>query len=105
MRRRIRQKLNIRQQHLLHKIVVAAVVICFLWVLFAPGMGFFSLRKQSHKMKKLSKEIEELKDRNSTLQSEIDLLKTDLEHFEQVAREKYDLVEEDEVLYKLKKDK
>ncbi len=105
MKRRSRQKLSIRQQSLVQKIVIGGVIICFLWVLFAPGMGFFSWRKHTHEIEELSKKIEDLKEKNSVLQGEITRLKTDLEHFEQVARKKHDLVEKDEVLYKFKKDK
>ncbi len=105
MKRKSRQKLSIHQQHLLLKIVIAGVILCFLWVLFAPGMGFFSWRKHTHEIEELSEKIQDLKKKNSTLQDEITQLKTDLEHFERVARNKHDLVEKDEVLYKFEEDK
>jgi cell division protein FtsB len=51
--------------------------------------------------RELEREIEQIQIENSKLRSQINMLETDLKYIEKIAREKYGMVKDGEVIYKI----
>lgn len=75
----------------------------FLWLLFAPGTGVYSLLKTRNKASRLELETQELIKTNEELRAEIDRLNNDTEYLERIAREKYGLVKKNEQVFDFSK--
>ena len=87
------------QQNRLLKIILALVVVSFLWVFFAPGTGLYSLLKLRNHALDLEEQTRELTGVNETLRAEIDRLKNDPAYIEQIAREKYGMLKKNEQVF------
>jgi cell division protein FtsB len=78
---------------------VCLVIIALLWIIFAPHMGVYSLFRQRSKLAQLQVENVEIKEKNTFLQKEIERIQNDPEYFEKVARDKYGLLKENEMVF------
>ena len=103
MRRKPKKKLTQLQENRLLKITLALVIVSFLWLLFAPGTGVYSLLKLRNKASRLEVETRELSRANEELRAEIDRLKNDTEYLERIAREKYGLMKKNEQVFDFSK--
>ena len=103
MRRKPKKKLTPLQENRLLKITLGLVIASFLWLLFAPGTGVYSLLKLRNKASRLEVETQELIQANEELRAEIDRLKNDTEYLEQIAREKYGLIKKNEQVFDFSK--
>ncbi len=99
------QGLNKREKKLLRLVVFAVVLVCLLFILFAPGRGLVSLRNLKKEVQALDRDNKILHQRNVELAQEIELLKNDKDYLEQLAREKYGLLKKNEEVYNLGKSK
>lgn len=105
LRKKPKKKLTPLQENRLLKIVIALIIVSFVWILFAPGTGVYSLMKQRSKTVELEQQTEALKKTNERLQAEIDRLMHDEAYLEQVAREKYGLLKKNERVFDFSKPK
>ena len=99
LRNKPKKKLTPLQENRLLKIIIALVVLTFVWLLFAPGTGVYSLVKQRSRIAELERQTEALIKTNEELQAEIERLKHDQAYLEQVAREKYGLLKKNERVF------
>lgn len=102
-RKKPKKKLTPLQENRLLKIIIGLVIGAFLWLLFAPGTGVYSLMKQRRKIVELESETEVLLQTNEQLRAEIERLKHDDAYLEQVAREKYGLLKKNERVFDFSK--
>lgn len=94
-----------RQQKWFNRIMVALFLSIIAWLLFAPDMGLISLYQQKKKLKKVESERAALLEQNKKLQLEIELIKNDNAHLEQLARKEHNLMKKDEVVFDFSKEK
>ena len=70
-----------------------------LWFLFAPGSGVLRYHHLQQQIETLSQENKSLQEHNAVLRKEIDRLQHDETYLEQMARQKYGLLKENETVY------
>jgi cell division protein FtsB len=78
-------------------LVVAGLLI--LWVVFAPGRGYYHFRKMQREIDMLAAENSRLEARNLELSEDIRRLKSDEEYIEEIARQKHGLLKKNETVY------
>ena len=78
---------------------VCLVVIALLWVVFAPRMGVYSLLLQGSTITRLRMENKEIEEKNGALQKDIERIQNDPDYLEKVARDKYGLLRENEMVF------
>ncbi len=88
-----------RQENILLKVVIVLVILAFLWMLFAPNTGFFSLLRQRSELKSLQLETQELVEQNEEMREEIKRIEADTAYLEEIARRDYNLVKENEIIF------
>ena len=81
--------------------LLGSIVTLFflLWVLFAPGRGFFHYLKLQREISSLAEENARLEARNVELTADIKRLQSDNAYLEQVAREKHGLLKKNEMVF------
>ncbi|ADW19062.1 Septum formation initiator [Desulfobulbus propionicus DSM 2032] len=81
--------------------ILGAVVVFFslLWILFAPGRGFFHYRKLQQEIVTLTQENARLEAKNIELSEDIKRLQSDDTYLEEVARKKHGLLKKNETVY------
>jgi cell division protein FtsB len=99
MQKKPRTSLSPLQKKRLVIIGICLVFIAFLWIIFAPHMGIFSLIQQRSKLTRLEAENIEIKEKNNFLQKEIEQIKNDPKYFEKVARDKHGLLKDNEMVF------
>jgi cell division protein FtsB len=78
---------------------VCLMAIALLWIIFAPGMGVYSLLHQRSTITRLRAENKEIEEKNGSLRKEIEQIQNDPEYLEKVARDKYGLLKENEMVF------
>ncbi len=86
----------------IYLIIAFVVSLLFLLVLTFSDQGFYDHYVFKKKLNELQQTIDSLKKVNDSLSVEIELLKSNPEKIEQVAREKYGLIKPGEKIYKIK---
>jgi len=76
-----------------------AGIFLLLWLLFAPGRGYFHYRKLQKEIATLSQENSQLEAKNIELTEDIKRLKSDDAYLEEVARKKHGLLKKNETVY------
>jgi cell division protein FtsB len=99
VRRKPKKKLTPLQENRLLKIIILLICGSFIWLLFAPGTGLYSLVKLRSETARLEEQTRELVKTNEELRAEIERLKHDEAYLEQVAREKYGLLKKNERVF------
>jgi cell division protein FtsB len=92
----------------IHKIFISftgVALFLFFWVIILGERGLHDLIKMKKGRDILVEKNEKIDQENSLLYKRIVRLKEDPEFIENVAREELGMVGEDEIIYKLKKDK
>ncbi len=105
LRKKPKKKLTPRQENRLLKIIIILIIGAFVWLLFAPGTGVYSLIKLRSKTAELQQQTEALTQSNEELRAEIERLKHDQAYLEQVAREKYGLLKKNERVFDFSRSK
>jgi cell division protein FtsB len=90
------------ERRLIKRIVTIVVILGILWILFAPNRGLFHYRQLQHEIDSLARENILLEQRNKDLQKEVERLKSDEKYLEELARQKYGLLKENETVYEVK---
>ena len=95
-------KLTKSERRFVKRVVTVAIILGILWILFAPNRGLFHYHKLQKEIDSLAQENILLEQRNTELQKEIERLKTDDKFLEELARQKYGLLKENETVYEVK---
>ena len=90
------------ERRLVKRIILLVVAVSGLWLLFAPDWGLVHYRRLQGQIDSLTRENMDLEERNAVLQKEIDRLQNDDTYLEEVARQKYGLLKENETVYEVK---
>lgn len=90
------------ERRLVKRIILFVATVSVLWLLFAPDWGLFHYRRLQGQIDSLTRENMDLEERNVELQKEIDRLQNDDAYLEEVARQKYGLLKENETVYEVK---
>lgn len=88
-----------REKKTLWRIGLAIAVLTLLFILFAPGRGYFHYRNLKKQVTSLTTENNRLTSRNSELTKEIERLQKDEAYQEELARKKHGLLKDNEVVY------
>lgn len=89
------------QRQRLVKITVIMVIFALLWILFAPNSGIVSLVSRHKKLDHLEQENINIDKENAATHADIKRLQNDPKFLEKEAREKYDMLKEDEQVFVL----
>lgn len=81
--------------------LLLGTVLFLVYVFLFGDYGAYRIWKQKKEIARLQQTIEVLRLRQEELMKQIDLLQSDLEYIEKIAREEYGLVKEGEIIYKL----
>ena len=90
------------ERRLVKRIILLVAVVSVLWLLFAPNWGLVHYRKLQNQVDSLARENRDLEERNAELLKEIDRLQDDDTYLEELARQKYGLLKENETVYEVK---
>jgi cell division protein FtsB len=83
------------------RLVIAGICLLFsslLWLIFAPRMGLYTVWSQHSKLSRLQAENVQIKQKNASLQKEIDRIQNDPHYLEKLARER-GLLKENETVF------
>lgn len=90
------------ERRLVKRIILIVAALSVLWLLFAPNWGLLHYRRLQSEIDSLATENKSLEERNAELQKEIDRLQNDDAYLEELARQKYGLLKENETVYEVK---
>jgi cell division protein FtsB len=90
------------ERRLVKRIIICVAAASVLWLLFAPDRGLVHYRRLQKQVDSLALENKELEQRNAELKKEIDRLQHDDAYLEELARQKYGLLKENETIYEVK---
>ena len=96
---RHQQGLTRGEWRLIRCLLLAVLAAGILWFLFAPGSGVLRYHRLQKQIETLSQENKSLQEHNAVLRKEIDRLQHDETYLEQMARQKYGLLKENETVY------
>lgn len=99
MRRTHQQKLTPLQQKWLARAIILILLSGVLWLVFAPGKGLIALHLKRNTVQSLEEETGLLKEDNAKLTGDIEKMKNDPGHLEEVARRDFDLLKKNERVY------
>ncbi len=99
LRKRPHTPLSPMQKRRLAVVGACLVVISLLWLIFAPHMGIYSVLHKRAMLSRLQQENAEIEKKNSSLQKEIERIQNDPHYLEKVARDKYGLLKENEMIF------
>jgi cell division protein FtsB len=89
-----------------HKILIGILVLFLAVAVFSvfSDKGLLTRMKMNREKERLSKLLEEEKRKQDSLKKEIDLLNNSDRKIEKIAREKYGMTKEGEIIYKIEVD-
>lgn len=99
MKRKPKQKLTATQKKRLVKISIVFLCVVFLWLIFAPDMGFISWYRRQQTIDQLHQQKAMLEKENEELRNEIEKIENDIDYFEKLAREKHGLLKKNEIIF------
>ncbi len=86
------------------KLLIYFIIIAiFFSIIFFKKRGIKDYIVMHKRLEKLVEENRKIKKENELLKSEVKRLKSDLKYIEKIAREKYNMIKEDEILIKINK--
>lgn len=96
---RKKQEENRQEKKILWALGLIVAAFFLLWILFAPGRGYFHYRKLQREITALTKENNQLEAKNAELTKDIKRLQSDDTYLEEVARKKHGLLKKNETVY------
>ena len=90
------------ERRFIKRIIICVAAASILWLLFAPSSGLFHYRRLQKQIDSLAEENRDLEQRNAELKKEIYRLQNDDAYLEELARQKYGLLKENETVYEVK---
>ena len=94
-----------RERRRLRRLILLLLVAGLLFLFLAPGRGILALLHARGRLQALEREQQALIKRNRELAAEIKRLQTDDAYLEELARKKYGLLKENEMVYQFGKGK
>jgi len=86
-------------------LIYILIFICFFLIIFFRERGLKDYIVMHKRLEKLTEENKKIEKENKQLKLEIKKLKTDLKYVEKIAREKYNMIKDNEILIKIRKKK
>ncbi len=105
MKQKRKKVLSPTQLKQLLRISACLLVLVLLWIVFAPGRGIFFLHQQKKDLAALKVEQKKLIQENIEMEKDIKRLQSDEVYLEQVAREEYGMLKENEMVFDFAKKK
>ena len=102
MVQRHQKGLILAERRFLRRMIFIVAVLGLLWIVFAPDRGLLHYHRLHKRIDNLTRENRELAERNAELKREIERLRNDETYLEELARQKYDLLKENETVYEFK---
>lgn len=99
MVQRHQQGLSRGERRLLWRLLFFVLAAALFWFLFAPGNGVLRYHRLQKQIESLSQENRNLQEHNAALRKEIERLQSDEAYLEEMARQKYGLLRENETVY------
>jgi cell division protein FtsB len=99
MVQRHQQGLSRGERRLLWRLLVFVLAAAIFWFLFAPGTGVLRYHRLQKQIETLSQENRSLQEHNAALRKEVERLRSDEAYLEEMARQKYGLLRENETVY------
>ena len=90
------------KKNTLTRFTLTLIGICSLYLFFSPQHGLLNLVLIHMRAEKLSAELNAIKSQNEKIKLEIIKIQTDKSYLENVARNKYNLLKENEIIYDVK---
>ncbi|MCU0372227.1 MAG: septum formation initiator family protein [Ignavibacteria bacterium] len=89
-----------------HKVLIGILVVFLVIAVYSlfSDKGLLTRIRMKREKEKLSRMIEEEKKKQDSLKKEIELLNTSDKKIEKIAREKYGMTKEGEIIYKIEVD-
>ena len=97
--RKTKSTLSVLQRKRLVRLSILIVVLSLLWLVFTPGSGLYHLKQQKNRLAALVAERETLTQQNKEMKKDIERLQNDKGYLEQVARERYGMLKEHEIIF------
>jgi len=94
--------LTVPERRFIRRLLFLLGLVVLLWVIFAPNRGVVHYYRLQKQIEALASENRVLEERNNELRKEIERLQTDDAYLEELAREKYNLLRENETVYTFK---
>ena len=89
-----------RDRKRLFLLTALCALLLFVWVLFSPFGGAMRYHRLHGELADLRAQNRELQRRNKQLRQEIDLITGDPAYLENLARQEYGLLRENEIIYR-----
>mgnify|MGYP000415504532 CR=1 FL=1 len=102
MAQRHQRGLTLTERRLIRRILIVLTIVAVAWFVFAPNRGLIQYHRLQKQVDTLARENKVLAERNDELHLEIERLRTDDAYLEELARQKYDLLRENETVYEFK---
>jgi len=102
MVQRYHRGLTLTERRLIRRIVYIIAAAGVAWLIFAPGRGLLYYHRLHKRIDALTQQNKSLAARNEELRKEIERLQNDEAYLEEMARQKYDLLKENETVYEFK---
>ena len=96
---RKREEDGVRDSKMLWLIGSIVVIVFLVWIVFAPGRGFFHYVQLHREISSLAEENARLEAKNVELAEDIKKLQSDNAYLEKIAREKHGLLKKDEMVF------
>jgi cell division protein FtsB len=89
-----------------HKVLIGILVVFFVIAAYSvfSDKGLLTRMKMNREKERLSRMLEDEKKKQDSLKKEIELLNTSDKKIEKIAREKYGMTKEGEIIYKIEID-
>jgi cell division protein FtsB len=101
----VSRSMSPRQERLYLRIAIVLVSACLLWLLFAPGSGFFSFLGKRSELQKIEEQTIQTVENNQRLEEDMDKLLNDPEYLEEIARKDHNLLKKNEKVYDFSREK
>ncbi len=99
IRKKPRSPLSPIQKKRLVAAGICLLLISLLWLFFAPNMGIYSVLHKRSTLIRLKEQNAQIEKKNESLKKDIDQIKNDPHYLEKVARDKYGLLKENEMIF------
>ncbi len=100
-----KKKLSRQERKRLKYIIILVSVVVLLLLLFFPGRSLLSYHRMRKQVSSLIEQNRQLEQHNRELAAEIKRLQTDDAYLEQLARKKYGLLKDNEIVFEFKSGK
>lgn len=98
-----RRSASLEQRKKRRRLAAGLAILVLVYLFVGGDYGIYKIFKQKRRIAALEVEIQALKADNIRLQREVSMLEHDPSYIEKIARERYGMKKEDEIIYKVSK--